>query len=1172
MSDGIQLLEASAGTGKTFCIAQQVLALVAEEGIAIERIVVVTFTKAATAELRTRVRDRLRDALAGIRARQSSSAFKAPDDVLRSWLHGLTNDLTAAELALQQALINFDQAGISTLHGFCHWALQRYSFLSGTRFDLQLTAPSTDLRAQIVDDFWTRQVVGASQPYRNVLKQEGITRASLRELAKLSEDGDLKIVGPPVPGELPDFTLWMAARNHARQQWEPAAIEALLCREGMRKRSSRGSGSFPPKRTQKDIAEVQAHLQHGHPGTELPAGVEHFSQAYVASATEPGNTPPTHPGFEALAEYAALHTVIQAQVLQHIRGIRRELVNRVRSELPERLCAARLQTYDDLLRELRDALTDSDAGAALAQAIRCDLDVALIDEFQDTDPVQWQVFSTLFPTRLYLVGDPKQSIYSFRGADIHTYERAKEVVDQFVSLDMNYRSDGRLVSALNHVFATAKHPFGAPTPAYIQIKPFHPSTRISDERPPLQIRFMPRTENSSYRGWLTKDFLDRRLPQVVAEDIAAELARATMIEGRGITPGDCAVLTRTNFQARSVQIALRQRGIPAVVRSDDSVMASDIVADLVQVLAPMVNPLSAALIKTALVTPLLGWSGDDLGSLDLAPERMSEQMARFRRWHTTWEERGFHTAFQQFLDEDDTVARALRHPDGRRRVTDLLHIAELLHAASIRNQLGPVGVLAWLRRGAPDASEEDLKPRIETDANAVTISTVHKAKGLEYGFVWCPYLWSGSFVHRNELPEFHDDDGQRCIDICSADFEAHKTSYAREKQQEDQRMAYVALTRARHRCVVYWGFKGSAPLGWLLHQPSEWSDPALVWLHVQGLNDAALCEDLDQLATHPDIAWDRLDWDAPNTAPNFVPPPPTDALAVRALTRTHPIDTWWRRASYTSLSRAERIGPVDTAERGGHDDLLPALPPLHHTVPVPLHDLAGGTNVGNFMHAVFEHHDFQKPEALASQVATQLQAYGLDLDGDRVVVALQDVLDSPLPMNTSLSRLSRHERLDELEFTFPVRDAEGALNPSDLADSFRDIPSYAARLQRLAFVPLRGVLTGAIDLVFRHDGRFYVVDYKSNWLGATFGDYTPERLQHEMDQRHYTLQAHLYGVALHRFLMSRVANYRFEDHFGGLCYLFLRGMTPASPGSGVWFHRPPVERIERIDTAFRGAI
>ncbi|MBT3222523.1 MAG: UvrD-helicase domain-containing protein, partial [Proteobacteria bacterium] len=760
----------------------------------------------------------------------------------------------------------------------------------------------------------------------------------------------------------PDFGPWRQALGDLRSVWNTDEVLAtLFADDRLFARKSKGVlVSFPTGTTRNDARAVQRALPAILPTNAVRRAFHRFTTTNVAGGTKPGRNPPTHRSFAAIDAYIDAHQKLVPAVSAYLQGLKHQLIAEVRSEIP-RLCRTRnLRTYNDLLHMLRDALADPDRGPRLARAIRDQFDVALIDEFQDTDPVQWAIFSLVFTGRLCLIGDPKQAIYSFRGADIHTYRRAAKTHDQEDTLRVNFRSDDRLVQALNGLFGNARRPFGGDDPAYVKVSAHHPPTRLcGDTRPPLQIRFLPRSNGAhTYNDILTSGWLAEALPKIVADDIAAELARGTRIQIdedtiRGVRPSDCAVLTRSNKEASAIQKALAERGIPSVRRSDRSVLKTYEAACLTHTLGAILAPSDTSQLAQALVLPLFGRTADDLAAMEQDDFGWTKIGALFHRWGALWSERGFMAMFRAMVDDEHIDQRLLRQSGGARSLTNLLHLAEILHDAATRLRLGPTGLSSWLQRQGPDADSDAVSLRLESDADAVRVVTIHSAKGLEYPLVWCPHLLRGGFVSANDKLHlvFHDpdDDYNSCLDIGSKEHAAHLKLRDQEQLEEDLRLVYVALTRARHRLVLYWGVAAyPSALGYLLHQSRH--DPldelhAKVRQRLRKGTDQDLMASLQNLVRHPDIGLSQVDWQLTNPAPPWSPGADLETpLSVRPIVRSKSPDNWWRRSSFSALTRG--VDPFDPRPEIDHDDiteekLLPSEDDL-----VPLADLPGGVRTG----------------------------------------------------------------------------------------------------------------------------------------------------------------------------------------------------------------------------------
>jgi exodeoxyribonuclease V beta subunit len=671
-----------------------------------------------------------------------------------------------------------------------------------------------------------------------------------------------------------------------------------------------------------------------------------------------------------------------------------------------------------------------------------------------------------------------------------------------------------------------------------------------------------------------------------------------------VVPGDIAVLTRTNDQAFQIQAALRQRGVASVVLGDKSVYASSEAADLERVLRAVVEPANNRLVRAALTTDLVGLTGSELHALDEADGEWESWLAAFHEFSAIWSQTGFVQMMRVLMSRCRVPERWLQLGDGQRRMTNLLQLVELLHAAGMQGHLGPSGIFAFLararRREVLGMEAEAAQIRLESDSAAVKITTMHKSKGLEYPIVYCPYSWHGMLLHPNDelAPKLHLADGRLVIDIGSSHKQEHLVQARWEQFAENMRLLYVALTRARHRCTIVWGRIGrnyaTSALGYLLHAPplaDAASDVAVIQAHLQSLSDEKLVSDIEAHARQAPITWRFAR--AAATSPYAPEAEPERPLAARR--PRFPIADRFRTSSFSALSshaptpdqalvRAEeRSRDHDAAADVGFDP-EEAGPALIESAPAPIRlaEFPRGAKAGSFFHDILEHYDFvsPRPDALRKLVEARLLSYQYPVEewSERVAEQIYAVLDTPLASESTspvrLGDVPLARRLTELEFRLPVASRAGARGHAvaarDLARVFREHPSaalssrYADLVSELGFIPLEGYLRGYIDLVFEHEGSYFVVDYKANHLGETADSYGPASIETALLGGHYFLQYHLYALALHRYLGQRIRDYDFSRHFGGVFYLFIKGMGPELGASGVFFEKPPLARLSAL--------
>jgi exodeoxyribonuclease V beta subunit len=1159
---GTQLVEASAGTGKTFAIAHLFLRLLLEpEGRARlepREILVVTYTKAATAELRARIRRRLRQAMRALR-----DGEKPEDEILGALVERRRAAGRAGSDAehLQECIRGLDEAAIHTIHAFCQRALRQVAFRSGADFEVDVLEDSRPLLREIARDFWAARLAGAPEILVAFLNEHPDHKLGIEQLVRLAErittqplaqilpERGERPAPPGVPAEWPTALaeiarLWPAAR---------AEVRALLVDSGAMNR-----GTYRAHLVDRWLAQLDAELSRPRPGVAWRMQLERLGNDHIGRWKLRSAPKPEHPLFDACTRLLEIERELESTLRDCARDLLLDFASGVRAELERRLHAAGLRSFDEVLLGLQRALLGS-AGAELASTLAARYTVALIDESQDTDLVQYEIFQRIWHAAgapLFLIGDPKQAIYSFRGADVHAYLGARADARTRFTLDVSRRSDPALVRAINSLFMARSDPFGLPA---LEYRPLEARSDASDALPGPALELLVASDGE-------------RVEEGVAAEIALLLSRPPRLTDRELRADDVAVLCRTNDQARRIRDELHLRGVEALLLGDASVFQSDAAEDVERVARALAHPGDPRRLRAALATPLLGVSALELETMAQWAAGWDEWQGRVQRAHERWRDLGFCVALRTLLDDSRGSARLLAELGGERRLTDALQLGELMHLAERKLHLGELGLVRWLAaaragalaRGAGDWIE-DVQIRFESENPAVHLTTVHRSKGLEYGVVFVPFGWKAETLRDDErrFVRFHRDSGQLAFDLGCP--EPHRGSHLQaarlEAGSEAMRLLYVAMTRARHACkLVYADGQGASDsaLGRLLGT-AKGESPDQLLQRFAALPGALGCRSLAR--AHP------ISRVAPAAA--GAPGPP------RVLGR--PLGRARRTSSYTDLVRVMR------GESAGRDHDAEIAAEEGAELPESGRDeLARGPAVGLALHEVLEHLDFPgaDPDAVRRAVERASELRGLDA-GSRAALArsVLAALDTPLPPagRLRLRNVTLAERLSELEFLLPVGDARGDdqwLKPARLAEPFArfasrpELRAYARRVARLEFAQLAGHLRGFVDLIIRREGRWYLLDYKSNYLGAAAQDYAPERLVAPMLEHHYALQYHLYALALHRLLARRVAGYDYARDFGGVYYLFVRGMSPSNPlGSGVWFDTPPRALIDALGRA-----
>jgi exodeoxyribonuclease V beta subunit len=1178
--DGLQVIEASAGTGKTRTITGLCLRLVMEMGIAIDRILVITYTVAATEELRARIRALLTAALDTLRGGPCGDEMVAA-------LVARVGERAEAIRRVEQALTDFDLAGIDTIHGFCRRALVESAFESGLPFECELVADVGELLQEAVDDFWRRHVTTASPLFVQHLLDGKVTPETLAAaVARHVGRPDLAIApADPNPQAAACEAACLAAWERVRRIWPGARAEVgdLLSDPGL------SQTTYKRAAVRTWLRRMDGYVRAELPGLEGFQRLDKLRAGSVAAAWKKGATPRTHPALDPIEVFADALERTRAGMPGQLRAVRAALLREVRVELATRKRAARLHSFDDLLLELRRALAGP-SGARLAVRLRARWHAALVDEFQDTDPTQYDIVRAIWgPERrpVVLVGDPKQAIYRFRGADVYAYLAARDEADARHDLIRNWRSEPGLIAAINALFARAARPFVLDAIPFLPVEAARSGGALvvdGEPQEPLRIWFLGRDDDH-------KVVPKGAAAQRAADATAAEIARLLRLAAEGKTHlpdppnpprrlagGDIAVLVRSHRQGRLVGAALARRGVPSVQQAEDSVFASREAEQLRRVLLAVADPGRDDVVRAALGTELLDVAADELVRLLDDDRGWTQRLERFHRYHLAWREHGVGRMLRELLDAEGVPARLLEYADGERRLTNLLHVGELLQGEAARRPRGLDALVQWMAARAADEhpESEEQQLRLESDDDVVKIVTMHKSKGLEYPIVFCPFVWDGRLfaedVRRERDVVCHDPDaGHRATLELEAELHSRLRAQAcREELAEQVRLFYVAVTRSIHRCTIVWGATGdshtAAPF-WLWHAPAGADTVEALKAARGAADDARLRRDLDDLVARSGGTI-RVD---PLPDPDAMlarVPVPEQRLIARPLRRR--VDWAWRPTSFTALvaGRVDEAPDHDAAPGGGAVEDAAAARSLA--------SFPRGTRAGACLHAVLEGIDFAVADAGARRAVARRELARAGLGGDWLPVVedmLAQVLAPPLDAGgrIRLCDVPRTRRLDELEFTYPLAGFDLAGLRATLAAHGFGTGPFATSLHALAFASVSGFMRGFIDLVIEVDGRYWLIDYKSNWLGPTLDDYRAERLPSVMAREAYWLQYLIYLVALHRLLRTRLPRYEYETHVGGVFYLFLRGMRPElGAASGVFNDRPARALVEALDAWIGG--
>lgn len=1211
---GSRLIEASAGTGKTFTIALLYVRLVLDHGgeqafgrpLSPPEILVVTFTEAATQELRERIRARLGEA---------ARCFAEPAGEHDGLLVTLRDSYPAERWPgcarlLRLAAEWMDEAAVSTIHSWCYRMLREHAFDSGSLFTQDLAADQSELLAEAVRDYWRRNFYPLGAAAANAVRHcfagpEALMR-SLQPLLAAQEAGfrygDQPLTAPASLRELLEATgQWYAeldeAEARARTAW--AADREGLAELLRNLRADLNGNSYRGKDDDTVFAGWIEALDAWSDGAEAPDNLAKFGQTRIKVKAKA--VVPEHPALQAIdawVERAEQRPDIAPQLLLHALGEVRQSLEAEKQKRAE-------LGFDDLLVRLDRALAGS-GGERLAERIREQFPVALIDEFQDTDPLQYRIFERVYRIAdnprelgLFMIGDPKQAIYAFRGADIHTYLRARAATaGRHYTLGTNFRSTQAMVRAANRCFLFAEHhPRGAfrfavegeenPVPFLDVGARGRSETLLLEgvEAPAMTFWQLDNDGQVCGSGYYRQEMAARSASAVQRWLSAAQHGGSGLRGEDGLwkplRPADIAILVRGRGEAEAIRAELAARRLASVYLSDrDSVFDSPEAADLLNWLRACADPGDDATLRIALATRSLALDWMTLERMN-QDERFWEAMVlRFRDYRMLWQQQGVLPMLRRLLADFALPARLLREPDGERSLTNLLHLAEWLQREAVELD-GEHALLRVLAEQLESPSSEEIL-RLESDADLIKVVTIHKSKGLEYPLVLLPFICSWRELDgKSATPPSFQAGESRVVEL-SRDKEMAKAAYQQandERLSEDMRLLYVALTRARHAVWL-----GVAPLVASNSKSPELHKGAVGYL--LGGGNALSVEDVTARLRELQADTDDIVLEAaPEVeAQVFVGTPGSDLGAARE-PRRRVAEKWWI-ASYSALATLagddgdEPLAPIPAADEptSAGEDLLREgsleEPRETDAVPAPfsLHAFPRGANPGSFLHGLLEWAADEgfgncDPQRLRDQLARRCQVRGWEawiepLHG-WLLQLLQTGFRLPDAAPVSLAGLAVYQK--EMEFWFATRQVDSQrLDRIVTRHTLGGVARPALQANQL-----NGMLKGFIDLVFEHEGRYYVADYKSNWLGADAAAYSEPALREALLEHRYDLQYALYLFALHRLLQARLPDYDYERHVGGALYLFLRGSQSATQGK--YLERPPKALMDELDRLFRAA-
>lgn len=1182
---GKNLVEASAGTGKTYNIVWLYLRFLLKEELNVSEILVVTYTKAATKELKERLINRIQDSIKVLKHGYSGSDVMLVALNNADWLKR-----DEAVDKLEEAVRTFDRAAVYTIHGFCKNVLEEMAFESRTSFDAELIADDSSVVQEIVDDYWRRLVNEAEDDegkslLLQYLMEENLTPDSLVDCVQ-------PYIGKPYIEVIPRDIEWkeLESKFQALQEvyrklqetWqeEREEIIALLDPDIM---SGYTENNLPGR-----IETIDDLFLNTSASIIDPDNLTNFkycTQSYISDsllskAKKQGISPPSHRFFRLMDDYGEL-----CRNLKITRAVfLKELLQYLRNKLPEKKQELEVLAYDDLLLNVYRAVDDPETGDRFSELLRRKYPVALVDEFQDTDPVQYEIFRSIYSESsemLFMIGDPKQAIYSFRGADIFAYLEARNdtTADQQFSLSENYRSVPDLLEAINILFSQTDNPFVLREISFNPVQHGHPESAYDrlaiDNTPADPMQFI--TFDSADEGESGKKNWTNEVAMSAASDICDLLMKGK--EGRAyigeepLAARDIAVLVRSHHEADLMNEALASYGIKSVQLSKESVFRTREAYELEQILSAISEPGSERLVRGALITSIIGKTADDLYRYEEKEMEWIQEVERFVDWNHGWQEYGFATMFRSLVREEDISRNLMKHRNGERRLTNLLHLGELLQQHEEEEQSGMRSLIKWLARKRKEKKEgrEEEELRLESDEDLVKIITMHSSKGLEYPVVYCPFMWKGLRVENSKGPFlFHTvEEKKACLDLTpknTGNRTRRMSDYYLEDLAESMRLAYVAITRAKQQCNLYWHPETESsefsPLGYMLLGHDRVTAQIKKKLKLDNIDEkiteSSFSRALENLKQETGDKIKFCTWSPDGEEQVKTDRDQTEELSARKFSKNISLVSSHQISSFSSLTRAGN----GEAEIPDYDQFfIPGKKASYQQIEtLDMYGFPRGPQPGTCVHKIFEQLDFTDLSDMDEIISNELGSYGIEQKWKTVLRKhLKMVLAKQLlrgNKNSRLVELGRSDFLHEMEFYFDMN----AVSNAALMQIIRDKNSLAPEKASAGF------MKGYIDLTVRFENRFYIIDYKTNYLGDQPEDYSMENMKEEIQEAAYDLQYYIYTVAVHRYLNERLPGYRYKDHFGGVFYLFLRGINENNEDyRGIYFDRPRQSKIKRLN-------
>lgn len=1150
IDNNVSLIEASAGTGKTYNIQNLFVRMIMENGFSIESILVVTFTDAATRELKSRIRGILTDLSNYFTGRRVNE----PERVIQLAEHSNISKNILFQ-RIEKALSNFDKASIFTIHSFCKKSLEENAFATGSFFNQQLQKNIEPILLQITQDFFRKYFYKTSEVEHYLNEYHKITINSCFKFLKNLQSKSNFIFSSD--NSHFDFTRESTAIfTRLENTFDRERILGKLTRDII----SQARDKYNAENLEKFLQNAEEFLS-GQYSAETFQLLEKFTTGAIESSLKAKKELPQDDFFAAVDNFFTI-------VSDYKNAIYQKLYHFFCQEFQKEKLIDNFRTFDDLITVLDDSLRENQE---LVHQISKNYDAVLIDEFQDTDSSQYSIFAKLFLEEskpAFLIGDPKQAIYSFRGGDIYAYKTAKDYVlangGYIYTLPTNYRSSENMVQAVNELFTKLpqKNKFLSD---FIDFQSVDSREKLQDnllyQKEPVT-KSLRIFQDSDAQNTIQRDkfIFNQAISEIYKLLSDSDYQLFEKEKYRSVMPSDIAILVNTHAQAESLLPFLQKANIPAVIQATGSVYDSEEAQALNLVLKAIDEPGNLKCIRGALTTFLFDVTAEDLYQMHQEDSNeMEDWILFFRECQKRWSNGSFIEAFNYIVSKTALKQRLLSYENGDRKVTNLFHLQELIQQKEVDSSMGLSGLVNWFHSQLnPELREKenDIELRLETDEDALKIMTIHKSKGLEFPIVFCPFLWSkNTDVTKNLTIEYHNEQNQKVID-----FEKNKAEKAeKEILEEDIRLVYVALTRSKYASYLFnVSVKKVNAIKYFLHQLNSENDTEIL----KSLKLKSGIKDFDAFANVELVNCENTEL----FSGKYQMQRNSGETELKKPLFTGNLSTQWQVNSFSSLVRSNVSGKLKEFKDYDEESQQPEFDDISE---LNIFTFPAGANVGSCWHEIFEEISFQAEiETIKEIAAEKLTKYGigtpeLNLKYAEITTEMvQAVLNCQLSHTgkIELRNITDRAKIHELEFFFSIKNNVSRNEINEILAAYN-----------LAFEDsiATGFLTGFIDLVFQWNGKYYIADWKSNAIGGNQRDFSEENIELEMHSHHYKLQYLIYTVALYKYLNLRITDFDYDRDFGGVFYIFLRGVNPGLPGSGVFYDLPGKELIERLAKMLR---